>query len=126
MYLHPLMVSAIPPGQAHPLCRDCSCPLGKPKAKGEVQIGNWPLSSKGDLQKAQTHLSGLGWGGGQYLMLALMPQALRGEVVNSQCAVKIAHSSQWHPTDMGRGITWDMGKQGCKHIQVSGKRQTLC
>lgn len=43
-----------PKGQAHLLRRDCGCPLGKPKAKGEVQSGNWPLGSEGDLQKAQS------------------------------------------------------------------------
>lgn len=59
-------------------------------------------------------------------MLALMPQALCGEVVNSQCAIKVAHSSQWHPRDRATGITWDMGKQRWKHIKAPGKRQTLC
>lgn len=50
-------------------------------------------------------------------MLALMPQALCGEVVDSQRAIQVAHSGQWHPAERGTGVTWAWGKQGWKHMK---------
>lgn len=61
-----------------------------------------------------------GDGGGQYLVLALMPQALCGEVIDSQRAIQVAHSSQWHPAERGTGITWAWRKQGWKHVKEKG------
>lgn len=53
-------------------------------------------------------------------MLALMPQALRGEVVDSQRAIQVAHGSQWHPAGRGRGVMWAWGKQGWKCMKDQG------
>ena len=61
-----------------------------------------------------------GDGVGPYLMLALMPQALRGEIVDSQRAIQVAHSSQRHPAERGTGVMQAWGKQGWKRMKNQG------
>lgn len=53
-------------------------------------------------------------------MLAFVPQTLRGEVVDRQRAIQVAHSGQWHPAGRGTGVTWAQEEQGWKHTKDQG------
>lgn len=130
MYPHPLVVSAIPPGEPNPRAKHIrfaetvAALWGNPRLREKYKLGTGPWGPREISERPKPTSQAWARWGGQYLMLALMPQALCGEVVNSQRAVKIAHSSQWHPTDREEALR-DMGKQGWKHIKAPGKRQTL-
>lgn len=95
-------------------------PLGKPKRLREKhKSGTGPRKAPGLQGRSrmgpETPPRPGERGVGQYLMLALMPQALCREVIDSQRAVQVAHSSQWHPAERGTGVT-----QGWKCMKDQG------
>lgn len=53
-------------------------------------------------------------------MLAFVPQALCGEIVDSQCTIQVAHSSQWHPAERGTSFMRTWSKQGIKCVKDRG------